>query len=631
MKKIKTPKELEDFRESLLKKRDPDKTCVTICGSTGCRAHGGGELIRALQSEINRNRLKGKVDVRITGCHGFCEQGPLVIIHPRQIFYQQVKPSDVPELVSQTLLNDKVIERLLYKDPVKGEKVIHEGDVEFYKKQMRLIFGNNGKIDPTDITDYIAIGGYKGLSKVLTSMSPEQVIQEITTSGLRGRGGAGFPTGVKWQITRGSIKKYQSKNQINFNSYIICNADEGDPGAFMDRSLLEGNPYSVLEGMIIGAWAICGSTKAEPQGYIYVRNEYPLAIKRLQIALKQAQEYGFLGNDILGTGFGFNIQIVRGAGAFVCGEETALLESVEDKIGEPRPKPPYPANKGLWGMPTNINNVKTWATVPLIINNGAEWFSKMGTENSKGTMVFSLVGKINNTGLVEVPLGIMLKEIIYGVGGGIPEEKKFKAVQTGGPSGGCIPESMLDLPVDYESLTKAGSIMGSGGMIVMDENTCMVDTAKYFLNFTVEESCGKCTPCRDGIKHMLDILTNITEGEGKPGDIALLEKMGKLIKETAFCALGKTAPNPVLTTIRYFRDEYKAHIHDKRCPAKVCKTLITFSILEDKCNGCHRCFKECSTKAVSGEPKKPHQIDEEKCIKCGICHDVCKFNAVRIE
>lgn len=624
--------ELKKLRQDILSREDKDKTIIFVSGGTCGITAGASDIVDAFKEEIKKKNIEGKVKLKMTGCHGFCAREPIVVIatEKKKILYQQVQPKDVSEIVSETVINNKIVERLLYSDPVSGQRTPEKDQIPFYKKQERRLFLNNDRIDPLSIEDYIAVDGYTALAKALQK-KPEEIIDEIKRAGLRGRGGAGFPTGLKWEFTRGAIKKHQEKNPDGFESYIICNADEGDPGAFMDRSLLEGNPHSVLEGMIIGAWAICGNTKAKPQGYIYIRNEYPLALKHLNIAIKQAREYGLLGENILGTGFNFDIQIVRGAGAFVCGEETALLESVEDKIGEPRPKPPYPANKGLWSMPTNINNVKTWASAALIVNNGAEWFSKIGTENSKGTAVFALVGKINNTGLIEVPMGITLKEVIYDVGGGIPDGKKFKAVQTGGPSGGCIPGSMLDMGVDYESLTKAGSIMGSGGMIVMDEDTCMVDTAKYFLNFTVEESCGKCTPCRDGIKHMLDILTNITKGKGKLSDIVLLEKMAKLIKETAFCGLGKTAPNPVLTTIRYFRDEYEAHIKDKKCPAKVCRELITFSILKDKCTGCHLCFRECPTGAVSGEPKTPHQINPEKCVKCGICYDVCKFDAVRIE
>jgi NADH-quinone oxidoreductase subunit F len=617
MGKIKTLKQLEDFQDSLVKKRDPNKLCITVCGGTGCRAYAWEELIRAFEAEIEKQGLKEKIDIRITGCHGFCERGPLVVTHPQRIFYQQVRASDVAEIISETLLNNKVVERLLYIDPVKNEKAIHEDEVNFYKKQQRLIFGNNGKIDPTDITDYIALGGYTGLGKVLTSMSPEQVIEEIIRSGLRGRGGGGFPTGRKWLYCR------QAKGDTK---YVICNADEGDPGAYMDRSLLEGNPHSVLEGMIIGAYAIGAG-----EGYVYVRNEYPLAVKHIKIAIEQAEGYGFLGENILDSGFSFSVKINRGGGAFVCGESTALMASLEGRVGEPRAKHIHTVESGLWERPTNLNNVETWANVPLIIAKGAEWYSKIGTKESKGTKIFSLVGKINNTGLVEVPMGITLREIIYDIGGGIPGGKKFKAVQTGGPSGGCIPESMLDLPVDFEELTKVGSMMGSGGMIVMDEDTCMVDVAKYFLSFLQDESCGKCTSCREGIKRMLEILTRITQGKGKEGDIELLEELSEVVKETSLCALGQTAPNPVLTSIRYFRDEYEAHIRDKKCPARVCRDLITYTIDEEKCTGCMRCLKDCPQQAVVGERKKSHRILQEKCIKCGICYEACRFDAVKVE
>jgi NADH-quinone oxidoreductase subunit F len=617
MGKIKTLKQLEDFQDSLVKKRDPNKLCITVCGGTGCRAYAWEELIRAFEAEIEKQGLKEKIDIRITGCHGFCERGPLVVTHPQRIFYQQVRASDVAEIISETLLNNKVVERLLYIDPVKNEKAIHEDEVNFYKKQQRLIFGNNGKIDPTDITDYIALGGYTGLGKVLTSMSPEQVIEEIIRSGLRGRGGGGFPTGRKWLYCR------QAKGDTR---YVICNADEGDPGAYMDRSLLEGNPHSVLEGMIIGAYAIGAG-----EGYVYVRNEYPLAVKHIKIAIEQAEGYGFLGENILDSGFSFSVKINRGGGAFVCGESTALMASLEGRVGEPRAKHIHTVESGLWERPTNLNNVETWANVPLIIAKGAEWYSKIGTKESKGTKIFSLVGKINNTGLVEVPMGITLREIIYDIGGGIPGGKKFKAVQTGGPSGGCIPESMLDLPVDFEELTKVGSMMGSGGMIVMDEDTCMVDVAKYFLSFLQDESCGKCTSCSEGIKRMLEILTRITQGKGKEGDIELLEELSEVVKETSLCALGQTAPNPVLTSIRYFRDEYEAHIRDKKCPARVCRDLITYTIDEEKCTGCMRCLKECPQQAVVGERKKSHRILQEKCIKCGICYEACRFDAVKVE
>ena len=560
MARIKTLSDLEELRQRILAGRDPDKPCITICSGTGCRASGGEDVGDAFAGEIKRQGLEAKVDIRKTGCHGFCERGPVVVIHPEEIFYQQVETEDIPEIVSETIVNNKIIDRLLYTDPVTGEKIVQEGEVPFYKHQTRLVFGNNGKLDPTSIDDYIVLGGYSALARVLSQMSPEKVIETVKQSGLRGRGGAGFPTGRKWELCR---------KEPSDVKYVIVNADEGDPGAYMDRSLVEGNPHSVLEGFIIGAYAI-----GAHEGYIFIRAEYPLALENISIAIKQAEDYGLLGKDILGSGFDFAVKIDRGAGAFVCGEETALIASLEGRVGEPRLRPPYPAQSGLWGKPTNINNVETWATVPLIINNGSEWYSEIGTEQSKGTKIFSLVGKINNTGLVEVPMGITLREIVYDIGGGIPNEKQFKAVQTGGPSGGCIPAQFLDTPVDYERLTELGAIMGSGGMIVMDEDTCMVDVAKYFVDFLKRESCGKCTSCREGIERMHEILTDITEGRGREGDIELLEELSEVVRDTSLCALGGTAPNPVLTTIRYFRDEYEAHIKKKYCPAGVCKKLV---------------------------------------------------------
>jgi len=617
MKKIKTAKELEDIRKSILEKRDTNRPCITICGGTGCRAYACEKVITAFGAEIKKQGLEAKVDIRVTGCHGFCERGPLVVFHPEEIFYQQVTPEDVPEIVSETIMQNRIIERLLYTDPATNKKIKYENEIPFYKKQRRLVFGNNGKIDPTDITDYMAIGGYSSLAKVLFGISPQEVIEEITKSGLRGRGGGGFLTGRKWHYCRSAHGNPK---------YVICNADEGDPGAYMDRSLLEGNPHSVLEGMIIGAWAIGAN-----EGYIYVRNEYPLAVKHAGIAIKQAEKYGFLGKNIFDSGFNFTIEINRGGGAFVCGESTALMASLEGKVGEPRAKHIHTVESGLREKPTNLNNVETWANVPLIIARGADWYSKIGTKESKGTKIFSLVGKIKNTGLVEVPMGITLREIIYDIGGGIPNGKKFKAVQTGGPSGGCIPEELIDLPVDFEELTRVGSMMGSGGMIVMDEDTCMVDVAKYFLSFLEDESCGKCTSCREGIKRMLEILTNITEGKGKEGDIELLEELAAAVANTSLCALGGTAPNPVLSTIRYFRDKYEAHIRDKKCPAGVCRQLITYSIDEEACRGCLACKKLCPQEAITGEKKEPHYINQDKCIKCGVCLETCKFDAIRVE
>jgi NADH-quinone oxidoreductase subunit F len=606
---------LEALRNAIAAERDPDKPCITVCGGTGCHSFGSQGVSDAFKAEIKKNKLADKVDVKVTGCHGFCEKGPLVVIKPKDIFYQKVAEKDVPEIVAETVVKGKVLDRLLYTDPDTGKKVTYEPRVPFYNKQKRLVFGNNGLIDPTQIEDYIAVGGYAALGKVLSGMTPEGVIKEVKKSGLRGRGGGGFPTSDKWASCRDAEGE---------KHYVICNCDEGDPGAFMDRSLMEGNPHSVLEGMIIGAYAI-----GSHEGYIYVRNEYPLAVKNAETAIKQAEEYGLLGKNILGSGFDFSVKISRGGGAFVCGESTALMASLEGKVGEPRAKYVHTVEKGLWEQPTNLNNVETWANVPLIIKNGADWYTKIGSRGSKGTKIFSLVGKINNTGLIEVPMGITLKEIIYGIGGGIPEGKKFKAVQTGGPSGGCIPESLLDLPVDFDELDKAGSMMGSGGMIVMDENSCMVDIAKYFINFLEGESCGKCLPCREGLKRMSQILTDITEGRGKKGDIALLERLSATLVDSSLCALGSTAPNPVLTTIRYFRDEYEAHIKEKRCPAGVCKALVTYSIDEEKCPGCGLCVKACPVEAITPTgKKKPVILDQEKCIKCGACYDVCKLGAV---
>jgi len=616
--KIKSLAELETLRNSIIEKRDPNKTCITICGGTGCHAHGYEKVVDAFRQEIKRQNLAAEVELRITGCHGFCERGPLVVVKPQNIFYQRVKVEDVPEILSETVGKGNVIDRLLFADPKTGEKIVYEYEVPFYKKQNRLVFGNNGLIDPTVIDDYLAVGGYAALAKALSQASPEQVIEEIKKSGLRGRGGGGFPTGIKWETVR---------RAHGDTRYIICNADEGDPGAYMDRSLMEGNPHSVLEGMIIGAYAVGGH-----QGYIYIRNEYPLAVRNARLAIKQAEEYGLLGKDILGSGFDFDVRINRGGGAFICGESTALMASLEGQVGEPRAKYVHTSEQGLWGQPTDLNNVETWANVPLIINHGADWYSKIGTENSKGTKIFSLVGKINNTGLVEVPMGITLREIVYDIGGGIPGGKKFKAVQTGGPSGGVIPESLLDIPVDFEELTKVGSMMGSGGMIVMDENTCMVDIAKYFISFLEGESCGKCLPCREGLKRMREILADITEGRGKDGDIELLESLSATLIDTSLCALGATAPNPVLTTIRYFRDEYEAHIKDRRCPAGVCKELITYSINEEKCPGCGLCVKACPVEAITSMgKKKPVVLDQGKCIKCGSCYDVCKLDAVIVK
>jgi NADH-quinone oxidoreductase subunit F len=554
--RLSSPQEFEALRASIIKSRDPDKTCIAVCGGTGCLALGAQDVITGFRREMQQRGLETKVDFRITGCPGFCERGPLVVIKPENLLYQQVRGEDVAEIVSETIKGN-IVDRLLYIDPNTGKKITYEPDVPFYKKQKRLLIGANSNIDPTIIDDYLALGGYAALSKALFKMSPEEIIEEVKKSGLRGRGGGGFPTGVKWETCR---------RAHGDTKYIICNAEEGDPGAFVDRSLLEGNPHSVLEGMLIGAYAI-----GAHQGYVYIRNEYHLALKNLTTAIKQAEEYGLLGENILGSGFDLSIKINRGGGAYICGESTALMASLEGRVGEPRAKYVHTVERGLWEQPSNLNNVETWANVPLIVNQGAEWYSSIGTEGSKGTKIFSLAGKINNTGLVEVPMGTTLREIIYAIGGGIPRGKKFKAAQTGGPSGGCIPESLLDLPVDFDELTKVGSVMGSGSMIVMDEGTCMVDIAKYFIGFLEGESCGKCVPCREGLKRMSQILTDITEGKGNDGDIGLLERLSATLIDSSLCALGSTAPNPVLTTIRYFRDEYEAHIRDKRCPAGVCK------------------------------------------------------------
>lgn len=588
---------------------------VLICGGTGCHSSGSADVMDSFKTELAKNNLENEIKLVQTGCFGLCAIGPVVIVYPEGAFYSQIKPEDVPRIVSEHLLKGRIVTDLLYHDSIHEDEAVKSLDeVDFYKKQVRLALRNCGVIDPEKIEEYIAFDGYKALGKVLTEMTPQETIDIIKASGLRGRGGAGFPTGLKWEFTA----RAQGDKK-----YVLCNADEGDPGAFMDRSVLEGDPHSVLEAMTIAGYAV-----GADQGYIYVRAEYPIAVSRLTIAIGQAREAGLLGKNIFGTDFNFDIELRLGAGAFVCGEETALIESVEGKRGEPRPRPPFPANKGVFGHPTLLNNVETYANIPQIILNGPEWFTSLGTEKSKGTKVFALVGNINNTGLVEVPMGTTLREIIYEIGGGIPDGKQFKAAQTGGPSGGCIPAEHLDTPIDYESLMQIGSMMGSGGLIVMDENNCMVDIARFFLDFTVDESCGKCPPCRIGTKRMLEILNRITEGKGQEGDIEKLEQLGNSIKASALCGLGQTAPNPILSTIKYFRGEYEAHIRDHKCPAGVCQALLQIIIKADLCKGCGLCKKVCPTDAISGERKEAHVIDQDKCIKCGACLEKCPFKAI---
>lgn len=615
MKRINTISKLESLRESILNKGRTLRTVIRVC-DTGCRARKSAKVIEALETEIVKQGLQDNVDVRKTGCHGFCEMGPIMVVGPEGIFYCRVSPEDVADIVSETVAHGTVLDRLLWKDPETKELIRLEEDIPFYQKQQKTVLVNSGKIDPTRIEDYIAAGGYSALGKALTVMTPSDVVEAVVGSGLRGRGGGGFPTGIKWRICRsapGDIK------------YVVANGDEGDPGAFMDRSLMEGDPHSIIEGMIIGAFAI-----GAHQGFMYVREEYPIAINHLSTAIEQAEEYGLLGMDILGTGFDFGIRINKGAGAFVCGEETALMISIEGRSGTPRSRPPYPAFEGLFGRPTVLNNVETFGNIPKIIKNGADWYSEIGTARSKGTKIFSLVGKVRNTGLVEVEMGTTLREIIFDIGGGIRRGGQFKAVQTGGPSGGCIPISKIDMPVDYDSLREAGAIMGSGGMIVMDETSCMVDVARYFLHFLLFESCGKCVPCREGLKQMHEIVNNICEGRGEKGDIELLVELGRFMPAASLCGLGATAPNPVLSTIRYFRHEYESHIYDKKCRAGVCKNLFEYFIDEKLCNGCTLCMIKCPQEAISGTRKKLHTIDPAKCIKCGICYGLCKRKAVRV-
>ena len=617
MVRLRSSEELERFRQDMLARRDPDTPCISICAGSGCLALGAKEVIAAFEAELQEQGLDADIDTRGTGCPGFCERGPVVVVHPEGICYLQVTPEDVSEIVSHIANGKNAVERLLYVDPTSDERITHESDIPFYKSQERRVISDNIRIDSRSIDDYLAVGGYAALAKALTGMTAENVLEEVKKSNLRGRGGGGFPAGRKWEGTR---------NAPGDTKYVIVNADEGDPGAFMDRALLEGNPHATLEGLIIGGYAI-----GAHEGYVYVRQEYPLAVENVTLAIQRAEEYGLLGSNILGSGFDFTVKVHKGAGAFVCGESTALMTALEGRVGEPRPKYIRSNVKGLWNKPSVLNNVETWTNVPLIINRGADWFAQIGTEGSKGTKIFSLVGKITNTGLVEVPMGITLSDIIYKIGGGIPDGKKFKAVQTGGPSGGCIPEELLDLQVGFDELTKVGSMMGSGGMIVMDEDTCMVDVARYFINFLTDESCGKCVPCREGLRQMHKILTNITQGKGKQGDIELLEELSEVATEASLCALGKSAPNPFLSTVRYFRDEYEAHIKEKRCPALSCKELITYSVIEDKCKACMICLKKCPADAIIGAKKQVHVIDQEKCIKCGVCFDVCpaRFGAVR--
>ncbi len=587
---------------------------VLVCGGTGCTSSGSSQIIEEFEQQLKNFDIDKEVKVVKTGCFGLCALGPIVIVYPEGSFYSMVQKEDVAEIVEQHLLKGRIVKRLLYQETIEEDNVKSLNEVDFYKKQLRVALRNCGVINPEDIDEYIAQDGYKALGKVLTEMTPEEVVNVVKDSGLRGRGGGGFPTGVKWSF---------AAQQVSEQKYVLCNADEGDPGAFMDRSILEGDPHSLIEAMAIAGYAIGAN-----QGYVYVRAEYPIAVHRLNVAIKQAREYGLLGNNIFGTDFSFDLEIRLGAGAFVCGEETALITSIEGHRGEPRPRPPFPAVKGLWGKPTILNNVETYANIPIIFNKGVEWFTSIGTEKSKGTKVFALGGKINNTGLVEVPMGTTLREVVYEIGGGIPNGKKFKAAQTGGPSGGCIPAELIDTPIDYDSLISIGSMMGSGGLIVMDEDTCMVDIAKFFLEFTVDESCGKCVPCRIGTKRMLEILTKITNGQGTLEDIDKLEQLCLSVKSSALCGLGQTAPNPILSTLRYFRHEYEEHVVEKKCRAGVCKALLSYKVDAEKCIGCGICAKNCPVNAISGKIKEPFVIDTNKCVKCGLCETKCPKKAI---
>jgi NADP-reducing hydrogenase subunit HndC len=616
MSRLNSSAELNKLKDQIIAQRNAKETWLAVCAGTGCRAYGADMVAQTLEEEIENRGLAGKVGVRQTGCHGFCERGPLIVVQPSDICYVGTQTKNIPAIIDELCSGNGAVDKLIYLDEESGKRLTHLNEIPFYKNQKRILLANNVLIDPSNILDYIALGGYSALAKALSGMTPEDVLNEVKKANLRGRGGGGFPAGRKWETTR---------NAHGEPKYVIVNADEGDPGAYMDRSILEGNPHSVLEGLILGAFAI-GST----QGFIYVRQEYPLARRHAQTALEQAREYGLLGENILGSNFSFDAKIHRGAGAFVSGESSALMSAIEGHVGEPRPKYIHTSEKGIWGKPSCLNNVETWANVPHIINKGSEWFRSMGTEGSKGTKIFSLVGKVRNTGLVEVPMGITLRDIIFKIGGGVPKGKKFKAVQTGGPSGGVIPESLLDLPVDFDELTKVGSMMGSGGMIVMDENTCMVDTARYYTNFLAHESCGKCVPCREGLRQMLNILNNITSGCGKEGDLQLLEELSDFMEAASLCALGQSAPFPVKSTLKYFRDEYLEHIKEQRCRAGVCAALIAYEIDQAKCEKCGACLRNCPVGAVHKSEEKVHTIIQEKCIKCGACFTACpeKFAAV---
>ena len=614
MKKLGSVEDLERLRSGILAKRDPKRPSIAVSCGTCCQE--GQKIFETFQTEADKRKLTDKIDIRRTGCQGFCQVEPIVTLRPQGVFYVKVIPEDAPEILDETIIKGNIIDRLLYIDPNTGKKATYKKDVTFYQKQMRIVLGNNEMVDPANIDDYLAVGGYSALAKALFRMKPKDIVDAIKRSGLRGRGGAGFPTGIKWETCR---------NVPSQTRYVICNCDEGDPGAYMDRSLLEGNPNSILEGMIIGAYAVGAN-----EGFIYVRHEYPLAVKNSTIAMIQAREYGLLGSDILGSGFDFDVRITMGGGAFVAGESTALMASIEGKPAEPRAKYIHTTETGLWSKPTVLNNVETWANVPFIVTRGPEWFSKMGTEKSKGTKIFALVGKVHNTGLVEVPMGITLREIVNDIGGGVVEGRELKAVQTGGPSGGCIPAQLMDIPVDYDRLTEAGSMMGSGGMIVMDDRTCMVDVAKFFLTFLQEESCGKCVPCREGIKRMLEVIDDISSGRGTEEHLKLLEDLADVVKDVSLCGLGQTAPNPVLSTIRYFREEYESHLR-KKCPAKVCRHLIHYVVDRGKCTGCGVCKKLCPQNAITGEPKGTHSISDTSCVRCNICLENCSFSAIMVE